>query len=40
MNTGMPVESRMRCKAHVRFGERAEETGRPKDRHRAPARPY
>ena len=30
----------MRGDAHVRFGGRAEETDRPKDRHRAPARPY
>ena len=30
----------MRGNAHVRFGGRAEETGRPKRRHRAPARPY
>jgi len=28
----------MRWKPHVRFGERAEETDRPKDRHRASAR--
>jgi transposase len=28
----------MRWKPHVRFGERAGETDRPKDRHRAPAR--
>src|SRR5512132_268482 len=33
------VESRMRGDAHVRFGGRAEETDRPKDRHRASARP-
>ena len=32
------VESRMRGNPHVRFGERAEETDRPKDRHRASAR--
>ena len=32
------VESRMRWKPHVRFGERAEETARPKGRNRAPAR--
>ncbi len=30
----------MRGNAHVRFGGRAEETGQPKRRHRAPARPY
>jgi hypothetical protein len=29
----------MRGDAHVRFGGRAEETDRPKDRHRASARP-
>jgi hypothetical protein len=29
MTAGMPVESRMRGNAHVRFGERPEETGRP-----------
>jgi transposase len=34
------VESRMRGNAHVRFGGRAEETGRPKRRHRASVRPY
>ena len=34
-----PVESRMRGDVHVRFGGRAEETGRPKGRHRASARP-
>ena len=28
----------MRWKPHVRFGERAGETDRPKDRHRAPVR--
>ena len=32
------VESRMRWKPHVRFGERAGETGRRERRHRAPAR--
>ena len=35
-----PVESRMRGDVHVRFGGRAEETGRLKSRHRASARPY
>jgi putative transposase len=35
----MPVESRMRGNAHVRFGGRTGETGRPKDRHRAPGPP-
>ena len=30
----------MRGDAHVRFGGRAEETDRPKDRHRAPGRPH
>ena len=30
----------MRGDVHVRFGGRAEETDRPKDRHRASARPY
>ena len=30
----------MRGDAHVRFGGRAEETGRLKDRHRASVRPY
>ena len=34
-----PVESRMRGDVHVRFGGRAEETDRPKGRHRASARP-
>src|SRR3954470_9651820 len=33
-----PVESRMRWKPHVRFGERAGETDRPRSRHRAPVR--
>src|SRR5262249_1089532 len=32
------VESRMRCKAHVRFGGRSEETGWPKGRYRASLR--
>jgi transposase len=40
MITGMPVESRMRGNAHVRFGGRPGETKRPKSRHRAPGRPY
>ncbi|MCA1697523.1 MAG: transposase [Actinobacteria bacterium] len=40
MNTGMPVESRMRGNSHVRFGGRPGETERPKRRHRAPRRPY
>jgi len=35
----MPVESRMRGNAHVRFGGRPGETDRPKDRHRAPGPP-
>ena len=39
MSTGMPVESRMRGNAHVRFGGRLGETERPKGRHRAPSRP-
>jgi putative transposase len=30
----------MRCKAHVRFGRRAAETDRSKDRHRAAVRPH
>jgi transposase len=34
------VENRMRRDAHVRFGGRAGETGRPKGRHRASVRPY
>jgi Transposase, Mutator family len=34
------VESRMRCKAHVRFGGRAGETERQKRRHRAPVPTY
>jgi len=34
------VESRMRGDAHVRFGGRVGETGRPRGRHRAPIRPY
>ena len=34
------VESRMRGDAHVRFGGRAEETGRPYGSHRASVRPY
>lgn len=34
------VESRMRGDAHVRFGGRVEETGRPLGRYRASARPY
>jgi integrase len=33
------VESRMRRKAHVRFGGRAEETDEPQGTHRASARP-
>src|SRR5260370_21987675 len=33
-----PVESRMRWKPHVRFGERAGETDRQRCRHRAPVR--
>ena len=36
----MPVESRMRRKAHVRFGGRRAETERRKRRHRAAGRPY
>jgi hypothetical protein len=35
----MPVESRMRGNAHVRFGGRPGETDRPKGRHRAPGPP-
>jgi RNA-directed DNA polymerase len=35
-----PVESRIRGDAHVRFGGRAEETGRSKDRDCASVRPY
>jgi IS30 family transposase len=30
----------MRWKSHVRFGRRAAETGRSRDRHRAAARPH
>jgi transposase-like protein len=30
----------MRCKSHVRFGRRAAETDRSKDRHRAAVRPH
>ena len=37
MTVGL-VESRMRWKPHVRFGERAGETGRRERRHRAPVR--
>jgi transposase len=33
------MESRMRCKAHVRFGGRARETDQSKDRNRALVRP-
>ncbi len=40
MITGMPVESPVRGDAHAGFGGRAGETDQPKDRHRAPARPY
>ncbi len=40
MNTGMPVESPVRGDVHAGFGGRAGETGRPKDRYRASARPY
>lgn len=40
MNTGMPVESPVRGDVHAGFGGRAGETGQPKGRHRAPARPY
>src|SRR5579859_1916220 len=35
----MPMESRMRGNAHVRFGGRPEETDRPKDRHCASGLP-
>src|SRR3954447_14693597 len=35
----MPVESRMRGNAHVRFGGRPRGTDRPRDRHRAPGPP-
>ena len=37
--TGMPMESRMRGNAHVRFGGRPEERERPKGRHRASCPP-
>ncbi len=40
MNTGMPVESPVRGDVHAGFGGRVGETERPKDRHRASARPY
>jgi hypothetical protein len=40
MNTGMPVESPVRGDVHAGFGGRAGETGRPKGRYRASARPY
>ncbi len=40
MNTGMPAESPVRGDVHAGFGGRAGETGRPKGRHRASARPY
>ena len=40
MNSGMPVESPVRGDVHAGFGGRAGETGRPKGRYRASARPY
>jgi len=39
-NRKEPVESRMLGNGHVRFGRRARETDRSKERHRALVRPH